>query len=384
MSEGANGQGPAPADEFDRALRELTEGRANGARFHEPSAAERAKQAAVKARQARKEALRDAKQATKRARQQLRSGGGHRGLMTGTLIVLVVLVLAGGLTWIRLGRTAGGAADLRPAGKAPDGTRLVTGSAAGEIAAVSPEDPFNQPPDDPFYGSPAQGWANGTAGIITPKSRALGPFSAAQVAYAYATTRRLLIAAGLDQSTLSGAAPTAFADLLTGRQRTGFLYSLDAPGIGKDGTALSSRALVAAFAPGSSTLIGPVIKVSGAMHAIVVYNPGTPILAVSVDYRFVYPVKPPLQSMYWRRVIARFTGTVSFGHWAGKHTTLTPSVNWVQTDYGANCAVMDGYIHPAFGNTQADLIRQSGTPVDPYVAATSPLPHGGCEAATRV
>jgi hypothetical protein len=383
MSEGGNGQGPAPADEFDRALRELTEGRASGARFHEPSAAERAKEAAARARQARREALRTAKQATKRARQQLRSGGGHRGLLTGALIVLVVLVLAGGLTWIRLGRTAGGAADLRPQGTPSAGTRTVAVPTAGAVAAVSPQDPFNQPPADPFYGSPAQAWASGTAGIVAPKARPLGPFTAAQVAFAYATTRRLLIAAGLDQGTLSGATPTAFAHSLAGKQRQVFIRALDAAGTAKDGTALSSRALVAAFAPDSSVLIGPFIKVSGAMHAIVVYNPGTPVLAVSVDYRFVYPVEPPSLPMYWRRVIARFTGTVSFGHWAAR-ARLAPWVNWTQTDYGANCAVTDGYIHPVYDNTPADVIRQSGSPVDPYAAAASPLPHGGCEAATRV
>jgi len=43
MSDGTSGQGPAPADEFDRGLRELTEGTAPAPLFLEPSAAERAK-----------------------------------------------------------------------------------------------------------------------------------------------------------------------------------------------------------------------------------------------------------------------------------------------------------------------------------------------------
>jgi hypothetical protein len=383
MSEGANGQGPAPADEFDRALRELTEGRAAGARFHEPSAAERAKEGEAKARQAHKDALRNAKQATKRARQLLRSGG-HRGLLTGTLIVLVVVVVAGGLAWIRLGRTAGGAADLRSRATPSTGTRTVPVPDAGTVAAVSPEDPFNQPPTDRFYLSPAQNWANGTAGITAPKAHPVGPFTAAQVTFAYGATRRLLIAAGLDPATLSGATPTAFADLLAGSQRAEFLRDLNLTGVAKDGAALSSRAMVAAFAPGGTQLIGPDIKVNGAMRAVVVYNPKAPILAVNVDYRFVYAVEPPGLPLYFTRVIARFAGTVSFGHFAGARARLVPSVTWTQTDYGASCAATDGYIHPAYRNSQADLIRQSGTPVDPYAADTSPLSHGGCEAATRV
>src|ERR1700759_718015 len=48
MPDGADGPDPAPLDELDRELRELTEGRAGDPLFLEPSAAERAKAAPVR------------------------------------------------------------------------------------------------------------------------------------------------------------------------------------------------------------------------------------------------------------------------------------------------------------------------------------------------
>src|SRR5580704_6252835 len=47
MPDGADGPDPAPLDELDLELRELTEGRAGDPLFLEPSAAERAKAAPV-------------------------------------------------------------------------------------------------------------------------------------------------------------------------------------------------------------------------------------------------------------------------------------------------------------------------------------------------
>ena len=48
MPDGADGPDPAPLDELDLELRELTEGRAGDPLFLEPSAAERAKAAPVR------------------------------------------------------------------------------------------------------------------------------------------------------------------------------------------------------------------------------------------------------------------------------------------------------------------------------------------------
>src|SRR5215472_18188892 len=80
MSDGPSGQGPAPADEFDRELRELTEGTAPAPLFLEPSAAERAQASAAGATKVGK-----------------RKGHERR---TGTLVLVVLLVVTGGLIWL--------------------------------------------------------------------------------------------------------------------------------------------------------------------------------------------------------------------------------------------------------------------------------------------
>ena len=52
-------------------------------------------------------------------------------------------------------------------------------------------------------------------GIVLPAAGPVGEYTAAQVESAYVMTRKLLAAAFLDQKTLLGGQPTAFADLLT-------------------------------------------------------------------------------------------------------------------------------------------------------------------------
>lgn len=72
------------------------------------------------------------------------------------------------------------------------------------------------------------------------------------MAAAYATTQKLLIAASLNQPTLLGGKPDAFAGLLTAQQRTEFLQGLNTKGTSKAGVALSTRMWVSSFAPGSA------------------------------------------------------------------------------------------------------------------------------------
>src|SRR6266702_914081 len=105
MSDDTGSQGPDPDDEFDRELRELTAGAAPAPLFQEPSAAERAKAGAAQARQARK-----ASEAGKPRKR------GRRGQWTGSLVLVVILAVAGGLTWQRFRHTAGG---IQRAGAGP-------------------------------------------------------------------------------------------------------------------------------------------------------------------------------------------------------------------------------------------------------------------------
>jgi hypothetical protein len=382
MSDGSNGQDAASADEFDRELRAITEGTASEPRFREPSAAERSKASAARARQARKEAARNARQAKRETRKQ-RPHGGSRGQLTGALILVVVLAAAGGLLWLRLGHSAGGSGVTPPAsaGPAPSASSAPSATEPSPSGAMSPVNLFGGPPADPFTRTPADTWADGAAGIVTPAAKPAGGFTAVQVATAYTTTRKLLIAADLNRQTLLGGTPTAFADLLTRQQRTEFLAGLNKIGLRDDGTSLSTRTWVASFAPGTTRLIGSVIKVHGTMSAQAGSNKGYPVLIVKVNYRFVYPVEPPGRPADWKRVVGQVIGSVEFGNWAQASTPFQPWVLFGVAPAGGSCGEPDGYIHPVYPGGPPSKIQPSGAASDPYsMAAPSAAP--GCHPVT--
>ncbi|HEV2891530.1 MAG TPA: hypothetical protein VGX28_14250 [Frankiaceae bacterium] len=81
---------------------------------------------------------------------------------------------------------------------------------AGRVPVVVPTTPAptptptKRPADDPFRGSTVSHWPLGAAGLATPRAVAIAPFSARQVAAAYAATSRYLRAAMLDERVLYG------------------------------------------------------------------------------------------------------------------------------------------------------------------------------------
>ena len=348
MSDGTSGQGPAPADEFDRELRELTEGTAPAPLFLEPSAAERTQASAAGAGETGKR-------------------GGRR---TGTLVLVVLLAVTGGLAWLGYTHSAP-SAPPEVAAPAP---------APSPMGTITPVNLFRGPPADPFAGTPADGWADGAAGIVTPPARPVGRFTAAQVAAAYATTRKLLIAANLDGQTLLGGPPTAFAKLLTARQRAAFIAGLGKKGVNKGGYPLSTRKWVASFAPGSAELIGNVIKVHGTMSARTVAESGTVVLAVEVNYVFAYAIEPPHDPTDWMRLLDHQYGSINFAAWGDPGGALEPWDRTIISNAGAQCGTTDGYIHPAYPSQRSVDARESGPPINPYSTATS-IPGGGavCE-----
>jgi hypothetical protein len=130
---------------------------------------------------------------------------------------------------------------------------------------------------------------------------------------AYDTTSQLLIAAHLDLQTLNGGAPVAYANVLQPDVRSIFWVGLNKVGVDKDGFPLSTRAWVTSFAPGTTRLIGNVIKVHGTMSTQTEASPnlsGGEALDIVVNYRFVYPVEPPGSPDAWMRVVGIVTGTV--------------------------------------------------------------------------
>ena len=157
----------------------------------------------------------------------------------------------------------------------------------------------------PFLGTPAQSYADGAAGIVIPHARAVGSYSAAEVAAAYRETRGLLIAANLSPPTLAGGAPNAFASMLIRQQRSFFVDRLNHIGL-SHGIQKSTRTWVTSFAPGTTQLVGDVIKVHGTMRATAGKNGSYSVLQITGDYLFVYAVERPDQPSTLMRVVVRY------------------------------------------------------------------------------
>lgn len=376
VADDSTGPEPGADDEWDRQLRALTEGSAGQARFRELSAAERAKAGARRAKDARKRAARDARRAGRASRRAAGQSNLPRRLLIGPMVILVAVAAVSAVFWLGPGRTPRG--ETGQGGAPSAGTPTVTpGSRPGSVAAD-----VGGPPADPFAGTPAENWPAGAAGIVIPAAHPVGRYTAAQVATAYQTTRKLLIAAALDRQTLLGGPPTAFAGLLTRQERTQFVSGLNRTGLDKHGNELSTRVMVTSFAPGSTRFIGSVIKVHGTMSARATVDQGQKVLAVEVNYRFVYPVEPPGAPADWMRIVGEISGSVEFGDWAQASAPFQPWALFDNSDAGDRCDVNDGYVHPDYRNTGQDKTQPSGTPVDPYSMATEPT-GGPCYVVTR-
>jgi hypothetical protein len=365
--------GPDEEDEFDRQLRALTEGSAGEARFKELSAAERAKAGARRAKEARRQAELNARQAQRAAgvRPPRPAGAPARRVLLGSLIIAVAVAFVSGAAWLSLHRPLNGAPNATQQ-TAPSTTPAATPS----VTAVA-----SGPPPDPFAASPAGNWADGMAGIVIPVARPVAGYSAVQVAAAYQTTRSLLIAGYLDPQTLRGGAPTAFASLLTAAQRQWFVASLDKTGRNSHGNQLSTRGIITSFAPGSTRLIGSVIKVTGTMTARPGSANGREALVIAVNYRFVYPVEPPGAPADWMTIITLLHGSVDFGYWDPSQRGLLPWEYLEAFQAGARCDTSDGYVHPQYANGPPDNVRPSGAAIDPYAMSTT-APPSGCAAIT--
>jgi hypothetical protein len=188
----------------------------------------------------------------------------------------------------------------------------------------------------------------------------------------------MLIAADLNQPTLAGGYPRAFARLLTSQQRRFFNNHLDRTAHG--GTR-DTRNWVASFAPGSVQFNGNVIKVHGTMHARTASDQGRQVLRVRLDYLFVYAVVRPSPPLARTRVVLRDTGWIEFGHLTRLTGQLQP---WWSVTGGATptpCGGSGGFLNVVFPGTSPGGTPPSGAPVDPYNQYVPPP--SGCHPATR-
>ena len=170
--------------------------------------------------------------------------------------------------------------------------------------------------------------------------------------------------------------------MLTAQQRAQFIAGLDKIGLNKQGYELSTRTWVASFAPGTTALIGTVIKVHGTMSARSAVDKGSTILDIDVNYRFVYAVEPPHAPADWMRVVGQVTGYIEFDDWQDPGGPIQP---WDVTAYpaeaGTRCGMTDGYGHPDYPGGPPDKVQPTGAPIDPY-SMSNPDTTGVCRRTT--
>ncbi|MFF1306922.1 hypothetical protein [Streptomyces sp. NPDC058307] len=226
--------------------------------------------------------------------------------------------------------------------------------------AVDPETPTL---DDPFAGSPAKQWADGEAGIVVPKAKAVGGQSAAKVGQVLELTKKLLVESNLDPATLRGERPTAALALLDPKQdevldrlKTG----LRKPDKDHDPLSMFSR-----FDPAEVRPAGDVVKLRGRItfkageHASV---------AVHADYTFVYPVVRTDGTTEVTRTIVRRVLEVELPDPA-KYQVTPGRLTVLRYDESAgntSCDVYDGFLHPEFPSSGSTEPTPPGETRDPY------------------
>lgn len=245
---------------------------------------------------------------------------------------------------------------------------------------------------EPFRGSPAARWADGTAGIAVPEARATGWMDTAQVEQALQKSRAFMAAAGLDSHVLRGERPTKAIALLNPHQKDVQEYlrsalSSTAPTSDTDPLRLFSR-----FRPERARLVGDVVKTRGRLT----YREGKRgAVEVTADVTFVYPVTPAAgdagQDAEVIRTIVRRKVVMS---WDDPAEVITEPGTMSLVSYALDmtnggCSGPTGFFEPPFGIAEkqsADTARQ----VDPYdrskpidTSDRTTAAGNGCATATR-
>jgi hypothetical protein len=217
--------------------------------------------------------------------------------------------------------------------------------------------------DDPFAGSPAKQWADGEAGIVVPKAKAVGGQSAAKVGQVLELTRKLLVESNLDPATLRGEQPTAALALLDPKQDD-VLDRLKA-GLRKPDKDHDPLSMFSRFDPAEVRLVGDVVKLRGRMT----FKAGEDASAVvRADYTFVYPVVRTDGTTEVTRTIVRRVLEVELPDPA-KYQVTPGRLTVLRYDESAgntSCEVYDGFLHPEFPSSEPTDAPPSGPTRDPY------------------
>jgi hypothetical protein len=281
-----------------------------------------------------------------------------RGLLAAGLVAAVI----GGATVIVAARPDLLTPQAGSPGPVPEETQPVMAAPAPEPTGTEAAAVGEETAADPFAGSPAEKYAEGAAGFVLPKAKALGGLSKKDVAKALDHTRRLMTAAFLDRKTLMGGKPKAFMKLLDREQRVWYQKNLDLKKKGKDD--FDSRGWVTSFAPKTAELSTDVIKVNGSTTVAKARKSGRSGAEVKLNYLVVYAVNRPGQPATTIRLVTHPVGSVFAYREAGE---LVLWLNdWGSSSTPARCDVDDSFIHPSYDDSAPDAVNPSGPPSNPY------------------
>ncbi|MGW8885140.1 hypothetical protein [Streptomyces sp. NPDC055749] len=221
--------------------------------------------------------------------------------------------------------------------------------------------------DEPFRGSPAAGWASGTAGITLPTAKATGWMSAAQVEKALERTLDFLAASSLDPEVLGGERPDRAIALINPHQRDVQDYlkaAFRAPDEENDPLLLFSR-----FKPSHARLVGDSIRTRGRMTA---REGERGALQVTADVTYVYPVAAPGGDEVERTIVRRELVL----NWDDPAKVITERGTFSLVSYrtdtaNGGCESSGGYLTPVFGAGNPAAGTDGGPAVDPYDRETS-------------
>lgn len=229
----------------------------------------------------------------------------------------------------------------------------------------------DRPPtlDEPFRGSPAARWSEGTAGIHLPEARATGWMSKAEVERALERTQDFLAASALDPAVLRGERPDTAMALINPHQsdvRDFLKKAFRAPDRENDPLLLFSR-----FRSSDVRPAGDVVKTRGR----VTFQEGERgAVEVSTDITYVYPVvRAEGDSDEVARTIVRREVVMSWDDPA--KIVIEPGtfslVSYKVDTTNGGCDTYTGYLTPAFLAERAATRPDGGAEVDPYDRSTS-------------